>query len=78
VQILSRVGLQTIVITGEFHDEVKARIKALWMAMFFLAFLWLLIKAMIKKQDGGSLDSRLHQIVFAERAMDRGREKSLR
>jgi hypothetical protein len=38
----------------------------------FLACFWLLIKAMIKKQDGGSLDSRLHQIVFAERAMDWG------
>jgi hypothetical protein len=36
------------------------------MAMFFLAFSWLLIKVVLKKQDGGSLASRLHQIVFAE------------
>ena len=31
-----------------------------------------------KKQDGRPLDSRLHRIVFAERTMDRGHEKSLR
>ena len=59
-------------ITGEFHGEVKARTKALWMAMFFLAFLWLPIKVVLGKQDGGSLASRLHQIVFPESAMDRG------
>jgi len=49
VHILSRIGLQHIVITSEFYGEVMARIDTLWMAMFF-GVLVLLIKAMIKSK----------------------------
>jgi hypothetical protein len=35
VHILSRIGLQHIVMTSEFYGEVMAQINTLWMAMFF-------------------------------------------
>jgi hypothetical protein len=44
--------------TGEFYGEVMARIKNPVDGNVFLACLYLLIKVMFKKQDGGSLDCR--------------------